>query len=114
MAHPEAVAQAREILLANADRHAALQAANNLADAVNEALNEAGLSAATSLLARVLIARAVLDVAATWWTDLMPTLPLPVTSAALRGIIDNPPLWLESVNFVDPEIHARNKRERRS
>lgn len=89
---------AREELLAAADRDCALEISNELVNHVNDRLNALGVPPATSLLARALISRAVLEVAGLWWADMVRA-PAPVTIAALRSIVDDPPPWIATHTF---------------
>ena len=92
----------RAHLLASGDLMRATALAGELHDRLNEELNDAGVTVATSLLARALLARAVIGTAAAWWADL--NVPEPLTYAAIRSIVDDLPPELTPVCFIDPEI----------
>lgn len=68
-----------------------------------KAFNDAGTSVGTSLLARALVARAMLQVAAAWWADVS-RLPEAETYAALLDLIVNPPPEIETTIARDPSI----------
>jgi len=84
----------RERILANADGAQAAELAEEVTNAVNQMMLRGDPSPATSLLARAIAARGLLEVAADWSAE-GSKLPLPVTFAALKSLVDDPPLELE-------------------
>lgn len=96
------MADLRDNLLNAADLATAADLAASLHDRFNELLNDAGITMATSLVARALFARAVIGTAAAWWADI--GVPEPRTFAAIKSIVDDLPPELTPVCFVDPSI----------
>ena len=96
------MADLRTQLLAAADLSRAADLASELHDELNEALNNAGVNVATSLLGRALLARAIIGTAAAWWAD--SGVPEPLTFSALKSIVDDLPPELTPICFIDPEI----------
>lgn len=92
---------AREQLLECADQRAAADLVAGATDVINRYLNNAGINVATSLLARALIARGTMEVAATWWSD-FGRVTHEDAAAALNDIVANPPKGLRPIVFLDP------------
>jgi hypothetical protein len=90
-------AELRAYLLSVADIDVVIESANGAIEWVNAALNHRAdrrkLSAASSLLARVLIAHGLLRVATAWWTDM--GADRDAALAALRSFLDDMPPQLQ-------------------
>jgi hypothetical protein len=71
----------RDYLLQHADPGKAMELATAISDQVNDTLNDQGVTSADSLLARALLANAILRVAGTWYADLMKCPPPPAVEA---------------------------------
>lgn len=93
----------RSLLLSAAGSNHAIALANEVTDSVNEQLNAAGVTAATSLLARALIARSVAAIAADWWTDLS-SQPKPITSEAIMSLVTDLPPEFDGDSYIDPSL----------
>lgn len=90
-------------LLLRADLPLAAELAQQISDEVNERLNDAGISAGDSVLARILLANAIMAVTSDWWAALM-KVPRPETHAAAMDLLINLPIALEAETYVDPTI----------
>lgn len=89
----------RSLLIEAANGDEAARLAGDVANLVNARLNDAGVSKATSLLSRALVARAIAVVLAEWWSDVSGQ-PLPVTAAAIASIIEDLPPQFDGESFV--------------
>lgn len=91
----------RDRILHDADGGRATIVANELIEAALAGFNSANTSIATSLFARALVARAMIQVAAKWLTDVTKQ-PLPETHAAILALVDAlPPFMEEDCVLVD-------------
>lgn len=102
----------RDGLVEQADIDAAAMIAGEVSDMVNRAVNAADIFLATSLVARALIARAIIEVSAEWLADL--TLhSSKVSTADARGALlsffDELPAGLRSHSYIDPDLVALNE-----
>jgi hypothetical protein len=88
----------RDALLERADLTRAIEVTNQLIDTVLDGFNDANTSVATSMVARALMARAMISVGAAWWSDLTKA-PLPMTTAVLRSLMIDPPVEFEEHCF---------------
>jgi hypothetical protein len=96
-------------LCAQADLNAASGQSNPLIQHVNVTLNAAGVSAATSLLARGMAAAGIINVAAAWWAD-MAGCSRDVAAVALMSLVENPPPGMMRVESEDEGIKAQNRK----
>lgn len=93
----------RHRLLAAADEERAIEVVNDILPGVLDAFNDANTSVATSLLARMLFARAVIGVAHAWLNDLAPNSTAPETYRALLSIVTDPPVNVNEVCYKEGE-----------
>lgn len=98
--------QLRERLLIRANTNRAIGDANALIEPLFIALNKLipPATVADSLLTRALLARALLQVGAQWWSDCTSE-PMPETWAALISFIEDPPAAIEGRSWIDPKIN---------
>ena len=92
----------RDLLLSSADEAIAIKVANRLVDQALDGFNDANTSVGTSLLARAMMARAMIGVGATWWADLT-NQPEPVAWAALHSLVTDLPVSIDQVSVRKDE-----------
>lgn len=107
----EATRAAREYLLGIADLGTAAKWGGRVPNEVNDRLNEAAnpehpeaMMVPTQLVARALIARGILNVAADWWASLPGQPPREVCLATLQSILDELPPGIEGGSYLPQEI----------
>lgn len=91
----------RTELLANADLARAIEVSNKLMERTAAAFNDERTTMATSLLARSLFVHAMMDISASWWTDVLRE-PKPDTWAAVLDLALKMPLPIDGVSYLDP------------
>jgi hypothetical protein len=95
-----AAAELRARVLASGDARQAADYANDSVDVILSALNLAEQPFATSILTRVMIVRALQEVACCWLGDVM-KVPRPVGYEAFRDLVNNPPAhWRTTMTGV--------------
>lgn len=97
------IAQKLRAAVLEGDGALACRVAEQISNQALNAFNEANTDVATSLLARSLLIKGMLDVAATWMQD-QSDAPLPECFAAMRSLVDDPPPNLTGECYVDPSI----------
>ena len=101
-------AELRAHLIDRAELLISAMLAEEICNMVNDKLNDMGVTIATSLMARALIAHGIVETASHWWSQSTdPRATPPATTAVMRSFVTDIPPFIYGESYIPGEEGER-------